>query len=214
MFFRILKRDLKRKRTMNIILLLFIILSSMFISSSVKNLVTVSGALDDFFRMAGVQDYFAGCISDGVSHADMGPVLEALKNVDSYRTEEQFAIIREENLAVDGHAVEMPGTVLCSSIDRRMYRYYGEDNRELSEIKPGEVWFPTAQKEIWQADRGDEIRISMAGVEKTFRFGGYLKDPMFNSSFVSIKRILMYEADFLFFYENPAITPYTTAQAI
>ena len=213
MFFRILKRDLKRKRVMNIILLLFIILSSMFISSSVKNLVTVSGAVNDFFEGAGVQDYFAGCISDGVSPADMGPILKVLQNVDTFRTEEQFAIIREENFSVDGHTVEMPMSVLCSSIDRRMYRYYGEDNRELTEVKSGEIWFPTIQKKTWQAEVGDEIQVSLSGVTKTFRFGGYFKDPMFNSAFVSTKRILMNEEDFLYFYENPAITPYTAAQA-
>ena len=213
MFFRILKRDLKRKRTMNIILLLFIILSSMFISSSVKNLVTVTGAVNDFFENAGVQDYFAGCISDGVSPADMGPVLKELKNVDTFQTEEQFAIIREENFSIDGHTVEMPMTVLCSSIDRRMYRYYGENNRELTEVKPGEIWFPTIQKELWQTEVGDEVKISLAGVTKTFRFGGYFKDPMFNSAFVSTKRMLLNESDFLYFYENPAIIPYTTAQA-
>ena len=213
MFFRILKRDLKRKRVMNIILLLFIILSSMFISSSVKNLVTVSGAVNDFFENAAVQDYTAGCLSDGISPADMEPVLEKLENVDSFQTEALFAILRKENLTVDGHTVEMPITILCSSIDRQMYRYYGEDNRELTEVKPGEIWFPTVQKEIWQAEPGDAVRISLAGVEKTFRLGGYFKDPMFNSVFVSTKRILMNEADFLYFYENPAIIPYTVAQA-
>ena len=38
MFFDILKRDLKRKKTMNVIILLFVILSVMFISSSMMNL--------------------------------------------------------------------------------------------------------------------------------------------------------------------------------
>ena len=213
MFFRILKRDLKRKRIMNIILLLFIILSAMFISSSVKNLVTVSGAVDDSFRMAGVQNYAAGCISDGVSYADMGPVMEVLQNVDSYQTEAMFAFSRKENLSIGGRTVEMPGALLCSSMDRRAYRYYGEDNREITEIKPGEVWFPTVQKGIWKAEPGDEVKISLAGVEKTFRLGGYLKDPMFNSAFVSSKRILMNEEDFAYFYENPAIIPYTAEQA-
>ena len=213
MFFRILKRDLKRKRVMNVILVLFIILSSMFISSSVKNLVTVSGAVDDSFRMAGVQDYTAGCLSDGVTPADMGPVLEVLRNVDSFQTEEQFAIYREDSLIIDGHTVEMPGTILCTSMDRRMYRYYREDNRELTEVKPGEIWFPTIQKEIWQAEVGDEVKISLAGVEKTFRLGGYMKDAMFNSAFVSTKRIVMNEEDFLYFYENANIVPYTVHQA-
>ena len=57
MFFDILKRDLKRKKTMNVIILLFVILSVMFISSSVMNLTAVTGSLDSFFDKAGVGDY-------------------------------------------------------------------------------------------------------------------------------------------------------------
>ena len=57
MFFDILKRDLKRKKTMNVIVLLFVILSVMFISSSVTNLTAVTGSLDSFFDKAGVGDY-------------------------------------------------------------------------------------------------------------------------------------------------------------
>ena len=57
MFFDVLKRDLKRKKTMNIIILLFVILSVMFISSSASNLSAVTGSLDSFFDKAGVGDY-------------------------------------------------------------------------------------------------------------------------------------------------------------
>ena len=57
MFFDILKRDLKRKKTMNVIVLLFVILSVMFISSSVTNLLAVTGSLDSFLDKAGVGDY-------------------------------------------------------------------------------------------------------------------------------------------------------------
>ncbi|MBR0088509.1 MAG: ABC transporter permease, partial [Clostridia bacterium] len=57
MFFDILKRDLKRKKTMNVIVLLFVILSVMFISSSATNLTAVTGSLDSFLDKAGVGDY-------------------------------------------------------------------------------------------------------------------------------------------------------------
>ena len=41
MYADILKRDLKRKRAMNIILLVFVILATMFVSSSVNNIINV-----------------------------------------------------------------------------------------------------------------------------------------------------------------------------
>ncbi|MCI8929183.1 MAG: ABC transporter permease, partial [Lachnospiraceae bacterium] len=59
MYLRILKKDLKRKRAMNVILLVFIILASMFMSSGVSNIITVTSALDRYFEMADVPDYWA-----------------------------------------------------------------------------------------------------------------------------------------------------------
>ena len=56
MFFHILKKDLKRKKTMNIIVVLFVVLSAMFASSSVNNIVTVMGGIDNFMEKAGIAD--------------------------------------------------------------------------------------------------------------------------------------------------------------
>ena len=58
MYLRILKKDLKRKKTMNIILLIFVILAATFIASSANNLFTISSAVDNFFKKANVPDYW------------------------------------------------------------------------------------------------------------------------------------------------------------
>ena len=58
MFWRILKKDLKRKKTMNIILLLFVVLCSMFAAASVNNIIAVVGGLDYYFEKAELGDYF------------------------------------------------------------------------------------------------------------------------------------------------------------
>ena len=70
MYFNILKKDLKRKKTMNIILLLFIILATTFVSSSVNNMLAVTTALDSYFEKADMPDYFAATMdksNDSVS---------------------------------------------------------------------------------------------------------------------------------------------------
>ena len=57
MFLNILKKDLKRKKAMNVILLVFIILATMFVSSSANNILSVTSALDNYFKMANAPDY-------------------------------------------------------------------------------------------------------------------------------------------------------------
>ena len=58
MYLNILKRDLKRKKTMNVILLIFVILSAMFMASSVNNILAVTSGLDSFFDKADMADYY------------------------------------------------------------------------------------------------------------------------------------------------------------
>jgi hypothetical protein len=58
MFLRILKKDIKRKKNMNIILLIFVILAVTFMASSANNLITVSTALDHYLEKAGIPDYW------------------------------------------------------------------------------------------------------------------------------------------------------------
>ena len=58
MYLRILKKDLKRKKTMNVILLIFITMAATFIASSANNLFTISTALDSYFEKANVPDYW------------------------------------------------------------------------------------------------------------------------------------------------------------
>ena len=93
MFFDILKRDLKRKKTMNVIILLFVILSVMFISSSVMNLTAVTGSLDSFFDKAGVGDYVVFERSGGTVKA-----ADAVKNAEGVTDFKQ-----EECIFLSGH---------------------------------------------------------------------------------------------------------------
>ena len=78
MFFDILKRDLRRKKTMNIIVLIFVILAVTFIASSANNLVAVTSSLDSYFEKAGVGDYVIFERSGGKIS-----VKEAVKDLDA-----------------------------------------------------------------------------------------------------------------------------------
>ena len=58
MYWHILKKDLKRKKTLNIILLMFVLLASMFTASGASNMVTIFSALDNYLEMAEVPFYW------------------------------------------------------------------------------------------------------------------------------------------------------------
>ena len=70
MYLNILKKDLKRKRAMNIIILLFIVLATMFVSSSVNNIINVTSALDNYFEMANMPDYLVVTMNKTLAVSD------------------------------------------------------------------------------------------------------------------------------------------------
>ena len=48
MFFRILKKDLKRKKVMNTVLLSFILLATMFVAGGITNVAAVMNGTDSY----------------------------------------------------------------------------------------------------------------------------------------------------------------------
>lgn len=54
---KILKKDLKRKKSMNLILLIFIFLATTFIAGSLNNLLVVMNGTDYFMKESGISDF-------------------------------------------------------------------------------------------------------------------------------------------------------------
>lgn len=213
MFFRILKKDLLRKRTMNIILLLFIILGTMFISSSVKNLVTVTTTLEDYFKMAGLKDYFVGTLSNGKDYADVVTVMDQLENIEGYQYENLFIVPKKENFHINDETIDMPMAMLFASIDQRCYRYFDSDNQELTSVNEGEIYVPNNMFRKENLKVGDTISVKIEGLEKEFRLAGNYKDALLGTDFTSTRKLILNQKDFDYFYKNPKIIPYSTTLA-
>ncbi|MBR5058277.1 MAG: hypothetical protein IKX04_06905, partial [Clostridiales bacterium] len=57
MFFRILKKELKKKKAMNIIVFLFITLAALFVGAGLNNVISVANGTGYYLEQAGVGDY-------------------------------------------------------------------------------------------------------------------------------------------------------------
>lgn len=101
MYARILKRDLRRRKTMNMILLLFIFLVSMFISSSVNNILSISTAMDNYFEKAGVPDYWLAILDD-----------VSKQNFEEFAKQENNSYRMEDLCAFSAKKVKVKGTTL------------------------------------------------------------------------------------------------------
>ncbi len=141
MYLQILKKDLKRKRAMNVILLVFIILASMFMSSGVSNIITVTTALDSYFEMADVPDYWA-MSENKSSDKDICGTLENASAIDEFRIEE-FVRMSQSNIMRVGEPLNDSSVnqifVLQSDSDMGM-NYFLDDESILKSVPKGEIY--------------------------------------------------------------------------
>ena len=126
MYLQILKKDIKRKVTMNIILFLFVLLSSMFISSSVNNILTIADATDEYLNKAGVKDYLIATLEkEGSSIREN---LEDNDYVESFNIEEVLYITYKDILLNGSVLDESDGTSLIMSVDQCGIFLFNEKN--------------------------------------------------------------------------------------
>lgn len=202
MYLRILKRDLKRKKTMNLILLIFVTLAATFIAGSANNLLTVSSALDNYFEKAGVPDYlFASANSSDFRR------FEELAEANGYDYHVSRLIqIDPSNVSVEGEKLAYSNTLALSALGG--IKIFDKDNNAITHIADGEIYVPGF---IFQSPENDfhegcRIRVVQDGVEKEFTLRGYTKDALFGSQMVGMTRFLVSGNDLkLFDGENAAI---------
>ena len=195
MYLRILKKDLKRKRTMNAIVLIFIVLATMFIASSANNMLTVATALDEYFEMAEVPDYWyatpykeeADRFSDFVKENGYGLSTVELIQIDP------------RDILVDGKCFEYGNSVVLS----RTYgsKVFDKEEKEIVQVKDGEIYIPAEifSSEKYNVREGTVIEITFGEEKKSFVLKNSTKDALFGSSMIGMTRFLISDRDFAFF---------------
>jgi len=193
MVLNILKKDLKRKRAMNIILLLFIILATMFVSSSVNNIINVTTALDNYFEMANAPDYFAAAMNKNLA-VDIDEAVSSASAVDSYATENILFLSPDNFIYEDEDIISEAGTHLVQS-DIYM-NYFLSDGSILETVGKGEFYMTEGKADAIGIDVGDRLTIELNGVSREFVLADKIKDALFGSNQMAVTRYIISGEDF------------------
>ncbi len=210
MFFHILKKDLKRKKTMNIILLIFIILATMFLASSVDNLMAVNGAIDHFLGISKVSDFLAIVLSDG-KEDKIARFLQDNENISEYEVIDTFNLVNEDIKITS--CKEEPGksryertnTLCVGMVPENFMKVFKEDDSALS-LNPGEIALPKVEADNNNLQVGDKILIKLGEIEQEFEIAAVVKDAVFGSPMMGFKRMFISKADFEKFKKQENLT--------
>lgn len=178
---------------MNIIILLFIILATMFVSSSVSNIINVTTALDSYFEMANAPDYFAVTMNKNLT-VDLDETVSSASAVDRYATENTLFLMPENFIYEDKDIVIKVGTNLVHS-DICM-NYFLSDGSILETVEQGEFYMAEGKADALGVDVGDKLTIELNGVSREFVLADKIKDALFGPDQMSVTRYIISEEDF------------------
>ncbi len=202
MYLNILKKDLKRKKAMNIIVLVFIILATMFVSSSANNIISVTSALDNYFEMADVPDFLAITMNKNLA-VDVDETVDSASAVERY-AEENMLFLSPENLIFDNEDINIPGGTNLVHSDISL-NYFLSDGSILETVKQGELYMTEGKADAFGVEIGDKLTIEINGVSCEVTLADKIKDALFGSNQLSFTRYIISEEDY-----NSLISPEDT----
>lgn len=204
MLFRILRKDLQRKKTMNVILFLFIVLATMFVASGINNVVTVMNGTDYYLDKAGVGDFIIITMGDN-SVGALDEILRTEPAVIGYRLESVVYGAQNNITAEDGSPVESKNTMIFQSIDTAAITFFDKDNKEITNIEKGHIYVSGNFMEVNELEEGDIICLEHSGVEKSFILDGTAKDALLGSDLMGNTRFILNDEDMQTLLDNEEI---------
>lgn len=195
MFWRILKKDLKRKKTMNIILLLFVVLCSMFAAASVNNIIAVVGGLDYYFEKAELGDYFIIERSTG-GEDTISKILKHSENVSGYRTYNVVNASCDDLKTDSGKLMEFSNIALICDINNTKQNFFGMDNEVITNVENGKVYITGSVPKREGVKIGERFYVELGDTKLPLEVAGFAKDALLGSEMMGNPRLLINSADF------------------
>lgn len=197
MYLNVLKKDFKREKTMNVLLLLFAILASMFVSSGLSDVVSVLNGTSYFLDKAGVGDYVI-LVQD--QDSGLEEVLNHAQYIQSY-TEEKVYWASTQNVKAHGKELDLGNDIIVlQSIDPKAFTYFDLENQVMEKVNPGEVYVSSGVLNTCDLKIGDEIVIDFHGVNLTVKIAGEMKDALLGSDMMGNTRFLFSDEDMAKFH--------------
>lgn len=213
MNFRMLRKDLRRKKSINLILLVFIFLSTMFIAGSLNNFAVIMNGVENFMKQAGVKDFLI--VTMGESPGELSEndraieeFLENQEQVKDFTVDDSLFLSKNQVKRKDGKKTSMDSTGILNSFPMKQQKFFDKGNQEIASVERGAIYLSQRMAKDNKLETGDAVVIcSENGYEKEFQVAGELKDAFLGSDMMGTQRCIINEEDFTEMMEQSSL-PY------
>ncbi len=202
--FRILKNDLKRKKTMNVILFLFIILATMFVSSGINNVATIINGTDYYLDKANIGDFIIITMGDNAV-GSLDKMLETENAVKDYRKECVVFGAQDNVTTENGSSVKCKNSIIYQSIKTSVIHFFNIKNEKVTNVDPGHIYVSGDFMKDNGFEIGDIICLKHSGLKMSFILDGMVKDALLGSEFMGNTRFILNDKDMQKLFNNEVI---------
>lgn len=215
MFLKILKKDLKRKKTLNLTIFLFVILAAALAATSISEIYSTMQGLSYTSKVSNIADYVV-IREDKVSERDE---IDDLTRQWAKETDYIDKVEINPMVELSYHNIEFMNLTKTPSEAKKKYYYIGAYPKDFNyvydtedqpfTIKDGEIAIPNEIAYITGAKVGDSIRLTVKrGNTYEFTISHIFKDTLFPMGYSYKYRFLLSDGDFEQFKDESIL--YTT----
>ncbi|MCL1918512.1 MAG: ABC transporter permease [Peptococcaceae bacterium] len=194
MFWRILKKDLKRKKTMNLVFLAFMILCTLFLSSSAANIAATYNMLNYFLDVSRIPDQYYLASSDFEEEFDAW--LASCPYAESYE-KSVYVLPNKEDIMFNGEELQQNLAFLFfATPDCDYLLMFNENDKGVTSVTPGEMAMSANMAKNLGLKKGDILDIRSGSGMKSFRLTTLAKDAFFGKENMGVTRIFLSHQDY------------------
>ena len=126
---RILKKDLRRKKSINLILLLFIFLSVTFVTGSLNNFSIIQNGLDEFMEKSHLGDFTILTLDRGQEEVseqnrEVENFLKGQEEVSNYFVDDVRYLTKKQTKRSNGTNLEQSETIKLKSVSKKGQKFF------------------------------------------------------------------------------------------
>lgn len=188
---RMLKKDLMHRKSVNLILFLFITIATVFLASSVNNILVVSSSVDYYMDYANIPDVNLVAVNSGEKEKIMKWIETEAPGVKDYGYQEMLSVEQKNLHRENGKKFNAEGLSLFLSEESSDYCKGFDPDGGALHLQDDEIGMPAFLMDKNDLKVGDKVRISLNGRDKTFTLKTVVKDAAFGNDMVGMSRIFM-----------------------
>lgn len=198
MYRKLLSKELVRKKTMNSILMIFIVMASMFLGSAVQNLMVSTTAVGRFFEKAKVADEVVIMAGTKAEMAKWEQSFSECKEIQSWGKDEAIIGVDNYLFGPDNKRFQYKNSDMSVYLIKNPKEHsiiFDQKNQKIV-VHDGEIAIPTRFANSMGFKMGDTITFIKGQVEKKFKICGLTKDAGFDTSLAATSRLVLSDQDY------------------